>query len=89
MPEYPGRHVQRYPVDPLIHDPLFRHGENEQMSTEIVKIQSGAKLKGGDGGGDSPPPTPDFAGHRGSLRGKNVKFDMQKCGIWHAKIIIQ
>ena len=51
MPEYPGRHVQRYPVDPLIHDPLFRHGENEQMSTEIVKIQSGAKLKGRGWGG--------------------------------------
>ena len=25
-------------------------------------------------GGDSPPPTPDFAGHRGSLQGKNVEF---------------
>ena len=49
-PKYPGRHVQRYPVDPLIHDPLFRHGEDEQMSNEIVKIQSGAKLKGGYGG---------------------------------------
>ena len=34
MPEYPGRHVQRYPVDPLTtHNPLFKHGEEEQMST--------------------------------------------------------
>ena len=36
-PEYPGKHVQWYPVDPLTtHDPLFRHGEDEQMSTEIT-----------------------------------------------------
>ena len=28
-------HVQRCPVDPL-----FRHGEDEQISTEIVKIWS-------------------------------------------------
>ena len=35
MPEYPGRHVQRYPVDPLTtHDPLFKHGEEEQLFTE-------------------------------------------------------
>ena len=27
------------------------------------------------GGGDSPSPTPDFAGHRGSLQGKNVEFE--------------
>ena len=34
MPEYRGRHVQRYPVDPLTtHDPFFRHGEEEQLST--------------------------------------------------------
>ena len=26
-------------------------------------------------GDDSPPPTPDFAGHRGSLQGKNVEFE--------------
>ena len=45
------------------------------------RINPGAKLKGGYGGGgvtNPPPPTPDFAGHRGSLQGKNVKFDMQK-----------
>ena len=87
MPEYPGRHVQRYPVDPLIHDPLFRHGENEQMSTEIVKIQSGAKLKGGDGGGggDSPPQLPISQGtgevcgaKMWNLTCKNAEFDMQK-----------
>ena len=31
-PEYPGRHIQRYPVDSLAtHDPLFKHGEEEQM----------------------------------------------------------
>ena len=37
MPEYPGRHVQRYPVDLLTtHDPLFKHGEDEQLSTEKV-----------------------------------------------------
>ena len=35
VPEYPGRHLQRYPVDPLVtHDPLFRHGEDEQVSSE-------------------------------------------------------
>ena len=35
MPEYPGGHVQRYPVDPLVtHDPLFEHGEEEQVSSE-------------------------------------------------------
>ena len=40
VPEYPGRHVQRYPVGPLMtHDPLFRHGEDEQMSTEITKLK--------------------------------------------------
>ena len=34
-PEYPGRHAQRYPVDPWrTHDPLFKHGEDEQMVTE-------------------------------------------------------
>ena len=34
-PEYPGRHVQRYPVDPLTtHDPLFKHEVEEQMVTE-------------------------------------------------------
>ena len=34
-PECPGTHVQRYPVDPLtMHDPLFKHGEEEQMVTE-------------------------------------------------------
>ena len=32
MPKYPTRHVQRYPVDLLTtHDPLFRHGEDEQI----------------------------------------------------------
>ena len=41
-------------------------------------IEPGAKLKGVMGGDSSPPPTPDFAGHRGSLQGKNVEFDMQK-----------
>ena len=36
VPEYPGGHVQLYPVDPLTtHDPLFTHGEGEQMSTKI------------------------------------------------------
>ena len=33
-PEYPGRHVQRYPVPWTMHDPLFKHGEDEQMVTE-------------------------------------------------------
>lgn len=33
--------MQKYPVDPLMtHDPLFRHGEDEQMSTEITKLKS-------------------------------------------------
>ena len=41
MPEYPDKHVHRYPVDPLaMHDPLFRHGEGEQMLTEIRKMLS-------------------------------------------------
>ena len=32
VPEYPVRHLQRYPVDPLTsHDPLFKHGEDEQV----------------------------------------------------------
>ena len=39
-------------------------------------IEPGAKLKGGMG--DDSPSTPDFAGHRGSLQGKNVEFDMRK-----------
>ena len=35
IPKYPARHVQRYPVDSLTtHDPLFRHGEDEQTSAE-------------------------------------------------------
>ena len=39
MPEYPGRHVQRYPVGPLpTHDPLFKHGMDKQIKAEIVKI---------------------------------------------------
>ena len=40
-PEYPGRHVQlKYPVDPLTaHDPLFRQGDDEQVSSEITKLQ--------------------------------------------------
>ena len=39
VPEYPGGHVHRYPVDPLTtHDPLFRHGEDEQISAKIVTI---------------------------------------------------
>ena len=34
-PEYPGRHVQRYPVDAwTTHDPLFKHGEDEQLLAE-------------------------------------------------------
>ena len=34
-PECPGKHVQRYPVDPLTtHDPLFKHGDDEQVSSE-------------------------------------------------------
>ena len=38
-PEYPDRHVQRYPADPLAtHDPLFKQGQEEQMSTEITKL---------------------------------------------------
>ena len=38
-PVYPGLHVQRYPVDLLpAHDPLLRHGENEQMFTKTMKI---------------------------------------------------
>ena len=39
-PVYPGRHVQRYPVlDSLpTHDPLLKHGEDKQMSTEIIKV---------------------------------------------------
>ena len=43
-------------------------------------IEPGAKLKGGMGvtHPPSPFPIPDFAGHRGSLQGKNVKFDMRK-----------
>ena len=42
MPEYPGRHVQRYPVDPLTtHDPLFKHGEEEQLLTETkIRIRN-------------------------------------------------
>ena len=76
MPEYPGRHVQIYPVDPLIHDPLFRHGEDEQMSTEIVKIQSGAKLKGVWGW--LPPLNFRFRRAQGKFAGENVEFDMQK-----------
>ena len=42
MPEYPGGHVQRYPVDPLTtHDPLFKHGEDEQLSTEkVIEIRN-------------------------------------------------
>ena len=41
MPEHPGGHIHRYPVDPLTtHDPLFRQGEDEQMSAEIVKLRS-------------------------------------------------
>ena len=37
MPEYPSGHVQRYPVDPwTTHDPLFRHGEDEQLSSENI-----------------------------------------------------
>ena len=36
MPEYRGRHVERYPVDSLTtHDPLFRRGEDEQLLTDI------------------------------------------------------
>ena len=40
-PEYPGRHVQlKYPVDPLTaHDPLFRQKDDEQVSSEIKKLQ--------------------------------------------------
>ena len=35
VPEYPVRHLQRYPVDPLTsHDPSFKHGEDEQVSSE-------------------------------------------------------
>ena len=35
VPKYPDGHLQRYPVYPLtIHDPLFRHGEDEQVSSE-------------------------------------------------------
>ena len=35
VPEYPGRHLQRYPADPLVtHDPLFWHGDDEQVSSE-------------------------------------------------------
>ena len=43
-------------------------------------IEPGAKLKGGYGGDSTPPPLPipDFAGHKGSLQGKNVEFDMRK-----------
>ena len=38
VPEYPSRHVQRYPVDPLTkHDPLLRHGADEQMSTKMAE----------------------------------------------------
>ena len=39
-PKYPGRHVQlKYPVDPLTaHDPLFRQGDDEQVSSEITKL---------------------------------------------------
>ena len=36
-PEYPGKHVQiiRYPVDLLTtHDPLFKHGDDKQVSFE-------------------------------------------------------
>ena len=42
MPEYPGRHVQRYPVDPLTaHDPLFKHEEDEQLSTvKVIEIRN-------------------------------------------------
>ena len=42
MPEYPGRHVQRYPVDPLTtHNPLFKHGEEEQLLTETkIRIRN-------------------------------------------------
>ena len=40
-PENPGIHEQKYPVDPFMtHDPLFRHGEDEQISTKMVKISS-------------------------------------------------
>ena len=36
MPKYLGQHVQRYPVDPLkTQDPLFRHGDDEQLLNEI------------------------------------------------------
>ena len=41
-------------------------------------IEPGAKLKGGMGGDSPSLPIPDFAGHRGSLQGKNVEFDMRK-----------
>ena len=42
IPEYPGRHVQRYPIDLLTtHDPLFKHGEDEQLSTEkVIEIRN-------------------------------------------------
>ena len=43
-----------------------------------IVVHAEAKLKGGYGGVTHPPPTPDFAGHRGSLQGKDVKFDTQK-----------
>ena len=40
IPEYPRGHVQKYLADPLkTHVPLFRHGEDEQLSTEI-KIET-------------------------------------------------
>ena len=42
------------------------------------KLLTGAKLEGGMGGGVTHPPTPDFAGHRESLQGKIVEFDMRK-----------
>ena len=41
----------------------------------MIDLKSGAKFKGGYGG-VTHPPTPDFAGHKGSLQGKNVEFDM-------------
>ena len=41
----------------------------KSMATSFFR--TGAKLKGGFGG-VTHPPTPDLAGHRGSLQGKNV-----------------
>ena len=57
---------------------VARRLKNIEKFRKKKEAQAGAKLKGGMGVDSPPPPTLDFAGHRGSLQGKNVEFDMRK-----------